>query len=362
MERAVLTFLRAARSEAYQFHAISLGAQGALEAPFRELGIPIVEMRLRSWNLPAVLWRLGRYLSRHNIDLVHSHGYQPDLVARLAARIAGLPQVSTLHTCSSWKRRPRNMTDWFRKRVDSWTGKHLATHCVALSDAIKQFHVSTMGYHPEAFTIIPNPVDLSRLDLERVARDSSREHLGVSDDVVLVVSVGNLLPVKGHRFLIEAASQLKDCLPHSRYFVLGEGRCREELEQQIEEHRLEIVFSLPGFCENIGDYLTAADILVMPSLSEGQSLAILEGMTKGLALLVTSEGAHMDYLIHGQNALVVDPGDPAQLADALRSLIGDRQLRERLGNSALATLADLDVGSSVERQLQFYRSIISQGS
>ncbi|GAH31866.1 unnamed protein product, partial [marine sediment metagenome] len=155
-----------------------------------------------------VVLRLVMLAKASNIELLHTNGYHADLVGRLAGRLAKIPMITTLHTNSTWKRKPSTFTHYFRKWADSWSAKRFGSHFIALTSSIRDFHIKEMNYPEQKFSIVPNPIDPSRIKFDSLDRSIVRKELGINNDTLLILSVGNLLPIKGHRYLINAAAEL----------------------------------------------------------------------------------------------------------------------------------------------------------
>jgi glycosyltransferase involved in cell wall biosynthesis len=356
MERAVLTSLGQIDRSRFDAHVLCYKNSGQLQKDFEALGLPIRVFPLHSWNMPVVALRIARYLRKEGIVLIHSHGYHADVVARMAARLADVVVVNTIHANSTWKRQPRGIVQRLRRWFDAYTAKKFGGGFIALTDSIQAFHVATLGYPDRNWRVIPNPLAWSRVEGCGGRRESVREELGVSGDGVLVLAVGNLRPVKGHRFLITALTLLDaDGLERTELFIAGEGPLRADLESQIEELGLGEKVGLLGYREDVGDLLAAADIFVMPSISEGQSVAILEAMAMKVPLLVTRQGGHTDFLQDGESAVIVEPGNSRALAEGLQILIGSEQTRRRLASNAARILERLPVRQSTRLQAEFYQ-------
>lgn len=361
IERAVLTFLSSLDRSQFSPHIICYMKGGNLMSRFVALDVPIYEVPLHSWNMPYVIFQVTRYLKQERIRLIHSHAYHADVVARLAARHAKIPVVNTLHTNSTWKREPKSVLHRVRRYIDQFTARHYGIGFIGLTESIRQFHINCMHYPVKTWRIISNPLDLSRLNAGSGDRSAVRQALGISPDQIVVLAVGNLLPVKGHTYLLDAISLLNpESRKRVRVLICGEGRERGHLEKKIQALKLQDHVQLLGYREDVGALMAASDIFAMPSLSEGQSVAILEAMAVGLPLLVTSQGAHCDFLKNNQNAKLVEPANSKGLYVVLEDMIKFESIREHLGKSAFATLQKMPVMHSVDKQQAFYIELLDQ--
>lgn len=359
IERAVLTFLSSLDRSQFSPHIICYMKGGNLTSRFETLDVPIYEVPLHSWNMPYVIFQVTRYLKQKRIRLIHSHAYHADIVARVAAHHAKIPVVNTLHTNSTWKRKPKSALHRVRRHLDRFTARHYGIGFIGLTESIRQFHINCMHYPVKTWRIISNPLDLSRLNAGPGDRLAVRQALGISSDQIVVLAVGNLLPVKGHTYLLDAISLLNsESRKKIRVLICGEGRERGHLEKRIQALKLQDHVQLLGYREDVGTLMAASDIFAMPSLSEGQSVAILEAMAVGLPLLVTSQGAHCDFLKNNQNAKIVKPANSKELAEALEDMLKSSENRDRLGHAVLGTFQSMSVTQSVDQQQEFYLELV----
>jgi glycosyltransferase involved in cell wall biosynthesis len=201
--------------------------------------------------------------------------------------------------------------------------------------------------------VIPNGVPVRHGE-----RALTRRKLGVDDDEVLILTVGNLRRRKGHAVLIEAVAKLHHagCTEPWKLAIAGDGRQREELTRLTNAHGIADRVMLLGHRDDIPDLQAAADIFAMPSYWEGMPLSILEGMIVGKAIVASNVGGIPEMLNDGVSGLLVAPGDPLAFAHALRGLIEDPTRRERLGTAARRHAeAEFHVSVMADRYEHLYR-------
>jgi glycosyltransferase involved in cell wall biosynthesis len=182
-----------------------------------------------------------------------------------------------------------------------------------------------------------------------------RAELGLSLDDRLMVAVGNLYPVKGHRHLIEAMSLLAWRHPTLHLAICGRGDLAEALATRSPYIGLGTPSHLPVILSNVSAVVAAADIFVMPSLSEGLPLALLEAMVAGSAIVATVVGEVSAALEQGAAGVLVPPGDSRALAVAIERLLNDQQLARTLGHrAACKAAAEYEVSSMVRHYSSMY--------
>lgn len=152
------------------------------------------------------------------------------------------------------------------------------------------------------------------------------------DGLPIVLTPARLDPLKGHRYLIEAARSL----PGLRFVFAGEGEARVELERLVAEAGLATRVTFTGQRADVAALLACADVVVLPSLAEGLPLAVLEAMAASRPVVATAVGDVPDAVRGGETGILVQPKDPRALAEAIGSIVGDRAFATRLGVAARA--------------------------
>jgi glycosyltransferase involved in cell wall biosynthesis len=175
--------------------------------------------------------------------------------------------------------------------------------------------------------VITNGVDAPPHDCSGEAANGLRASLGIPTDTKVVGSVGRLVPVKSFETLLQSTALLSESGVPVELILVGEGECRSRLTQIAGDLGIIDHVHLVGEQENVGDWLMTMQLYVNCSLSEGMSQAVLEAMSMGLPIVATDVGANR-RLVSGVNGcgLVVQPGTPQQLADAIRQIVSSSEL------------------------------------
>ncbi|MDW8244489.1 MAG: glycosyltransferase [Thermogemmata sp.] len=286
-----------------------------------------------SHDFPFVHWvirDLTERLRRWQAQVLFCHGYKANLLGRLAARRLGIPAVAVARgwTWESWRVR---LYEWLDRR-------HLACMdhvvCVSHSQAervrrwcgVPAHRISVIynSARPEAFATVDRQTARERL-MQLVPAHSRWSHL--------VVGAGRLSPEKGFSVLIEAAARLQRSGANSiGWLIFGEGRLRSVLEAQIDRYGLRDCVFLPGFRHDLDQLLPGADLVVVPSYTEGMPNVALEASAAGVAVVATAVGGTPEVVIDGQTGYLVPAGDVLALASRIRELLDNPALRSRLGS------------------------------
>ena len=165
-------------------------------------------------------------------------------------------------------------------------------------------------------------------------RERARAGWGVGEDELLLVAAGRLTRQKNFASLLDSLTCLPNNVPKWKCVVAGEGELRSELLEQVRELNLEGRVVLPGHVDGLRDLLAAADVYCLSSLYEGLPLVMLEAMAASVPVCAFGIRGAADVVTHEREGLLVEPGDTEAFAAGLARLLGDVQLRHRLGEAA----------------------------
>ena len=261
-------------------------------------------------------------LRRQRVDIVHSHEFTMAVYGAAAARRLGIPHVITMHGSEKVFTR-------VQRRLALRLAFAASRAVVAVSHATHAHMTRVMRMPSSGILTIPNGIAFTP-----GARAGVRAELGLDDSQVLVLAVGNLVPRKGHIFLLRALAALGNAQWHVA--IAGRGDEEQRLRDFAAEAGIAGRVHLLGHRGDIPDLLAAADIYAMPSLWEGLPMALLEAMFAGKAIIASRASGIPEAIDEGKEGLLTDPGDVAQLKEVLSRLVTDPALRRRLGAAANA--------------------------
>jgi glycosyltransferase involved in cell wall biosynthesis len=305
----------------------------------RKTGLEIFDlgMKKRAGKNPiGILWRFLRgclrlylYLRRKRVNVMQTFSHYSNIIGPIVARLARTPVVVTSERMSLAH---SNSGIRFANRLVSNSG--CVTHVICVSDAIR--NACTRGVrNPAKFSTIANGVETERfaIDLTELELAAIRSDLGVAGKRFVLTTVGRLHPQKGHRYLIEAVPSILAQFPETVVLVAGEGALREEIEEQIARAGLNDAVRLIGARQDMPRIYAITDILVLASLWEGMPNVALEAMAAGVPVVATNVDGTGEAVLDGETGLLVPPTDPPALARAICTLLGDSNLRGRMGEN-----------------------------
>lgn len=308
----------------------SIGDHHAGEKPLE------VEARKRDFHVKTFRMRPGpnfmgaleilNYAKSIDCSLLHSHGYKGNILfGFIPKKLRNLPLITTLHGWTS------TGTTFSRMRLyewlDSWALCQM--NAVVLVNKGMLTHPRLAERKNVKFHIVNNGISVEELDSYPCAELKLRTRGGLN-----IVAVGRFSPEKGFAVLLKAIARVVDKGEDVSLVLFGEGRGRRKLEDLILQLGLHGRVKMPGFVRNVAATFSCFDLLVMPSLTEGLPIVLLEAMRAKLPVIASRVGGIPNVLKGGVSGLLVEPEDDEELADAIRDLAGSHSKRRQLAEAA----------------------------
>lgn len=338
-------------------HRVRLACPGGsrLEAEARAHAVPALALHVSGYAHPVQLVRLAHHLRHDDVDVIHCHQSRDIAVAVPAMLLSGIRRPVILS---------KSVGSYIMKRdlLHRLTHAHIS-RVLAISSVIKRNVIATTPVAPERVITYPFFVNTERFARERANPAKLREEFGVPHGSILIGFVGRFSPGKGHEELLQASVILHQRHPHARVLVVGEASYGEE-----EYHReilamasrvgLEDIVTFTGFRRDVPDVMAAFDVLAFPSHAEAFGMVLIEAMAMERPVVCTNCDGVLDIVVDGVTGLYVEPRNPQQLADALSLLIGDGDLREKMGREGRKrVLAHFDERASIDRLEAIYAEV-----
>jgi glycosyltransferase involved in cell wall biosynthesis len=312
-DQQLLSAAQRLRSRGHQVLLISLTPLGAMGLQARNRGVPTesLEMR-RGLPDPRGLLRLRRLIRDWRPDIVHSHMIHANLMAR-ALRLLGLVPalVSTIHSVREGGRLRMAAYKLTNGLVDQMT---------IVSEVAAQNFIGAGVFPRDLLRVIPNGVDTERFqNLAAASRASMRGTLSLGSAFVWI-AVGRFEAPKDYPTMLRAFSTLHPQRPDSVLLLVGEGPLQTDTESLARELGLSGAVRFLGVRNDVPELMRAADAYVMSSAWEGMPVVLLEAGAAALPIVATAVGGNPEVVRNGESGLLVGPGDPAGLAEAMLRL------------------------------------------
>jgi glycosyltransferase involved in cell wall biosynthesis len=344
-EAHLLALLPALRERGVDARFLGLDVPGTDANRFYDaldrLGIPHRSVRCGPDVSPRMARDVVRAVRAEQPDFVHTHLVHADVYGGIAARVLGIPTISTRHNDDRYLLGPFRYVDRAFARP--------ARRLIAISDAVRRF-LERAGHDPAKLVTIRYGLD----DLPAAASDPTPAAAGIPAEAPLALAVGRLIEQKDHGTLLRAFARVRSAVPEARLAILGSGPLEAETRRLVAELGLDDAVTLPGRTD-IRDWLERADVFVHTSRWEGFGIVLLEAMLAGLPVVATRVSAVPEVVADGETGLLVEPGDDTGLADALGALLGDGARAAALGEAGRKRARDeFSVARMTERTLAVY--------
>jgi len=286
---------------------------------------------------PVALVRLAGLLARERVGILQTHGLRSSAYGCLAGRLAGVPVIiATIH--NSLQDYPISAAKRWMYRAILRQVIRLANRIICVSEDLRQDMIARAACNPDQTVTIYNGIDLTTLKppSDRLA---IRTEFRVGPGPLLVV-IGRLTEQKGHRYLVHALPQLLAEWPHLKCLIVGQG----ELEQTIvaEATRLGIgaCCLFAGVRRDIPAILAGADLLVLPSVSEGFPFVLLEALAVGCPVVASRVNGVPELVEHASTGRLVPPRDSNALAREIREILRDPARAAEMGRRGAQVVRD----------------------
>ncbi len=311
-------------------------------APFAE----VHTMRMGGDPDIGIVQRLRRCIRLCRPDLVHLHSrIGADVMGGIACRLERVPVVHS--------RRVDNP----ESRLAVALKYRLHDRVIAISEGIGRVLLAE-GLPKDKLRVVRSAVDVERFD-----RPCDRERvcaaLGVPSHARLVGVIAQLIPRKGHRFLIEALPPLIAEFPPLQVLFFGKGAEERDLTRRIADAGLQDRVRLAGFRDDLPDVLPCLDLLVHPALMEGLGVSLLQAASAGVPIVASNAGGIPEAVRDGLNGILVPPGNAVALEVAIARLLRHPDLARRMGRAGRVLMRnEFSIDAMVEGNLAVYRELL----
>lgn len=338
-------------------HAACIGVfENAHVAPnsvadqFASRGLQIIRIPCRRRFDLAAVRRIREIIATEEIDLIHSHGYKSDIYAWLAARRLQLPIMATSHL---WTQ--QTLAIRFYEFLDGLVLRRfqaVAAVSQRIAGALRQ-----AGIAEQKISVIDNGIDLSPFDSAAPVLKSELQ----AGDRRLIGTVGRLTGQKGMEYFLAAAQKLLREFPDLMFAIVGDGPDRQKLERMARELQIEKSVHFTGARSDMASVYASLDVFVLASIAEGMPMALLEAMASGRPVVATAVGAVPQIVAFGTTGMLVRPKDPAELANAIASLLRHADLSERVArNGQTAVRKQFSSQVMTEKYCRLYAHLLER--
>ena len=281
--------------------------------------IPIYFINKKNGLDLKVILSLYRLFKKEKPDVIHTHLYALQY-AVIAAILSRVPvKVHTIHSVAEKE------AGKLKRKIYKVFYKYFGVKPVTISPLVKETVLNEYKLPKTKVEMVYNGIIFKGNNCKVVSTNEEKS--------VNIVHIGNFKKAKNHIQLIESFKIVNNTRPDTVLKLIGSGDLEGDIKGKVKELNLEKNVLFLGAQSNVYPYLEQADIFILPSIWEGMPITLIEAMSVGLPIIATRVGGIPDMIINNDSGLLVDP-DTENIAEALLTLINDRNLREKLGASA----------------------------
>ena len=322
----VICELASGMRKSHNIQALIAWSGGEWTSQLDRLGLQWLRVPLfpsRPINAIRSFFALRRIVRQYHIDLIHSHHRFSSLVGRVVCLTSNTAFVCTVHDLASGNRlisvfAQGETVTVFSQAVQS----HLIEHFGLNEDFIYRV---PMGLRPAV-----------KLPAEQIL--AMRRERGCASPIPVIGFVGRLAYEKGPDILLRAMPHILVRFPQARFWIVGDGDMRDELEILVDTLGIREKVIFFGGQDDVSLLMSCFDITVVPSLREGFGLAALESLAHGKPVIATQVGGLPELVQHDQNGILIPPGQSVAVAEAVIRLLGNRELLLEMGVRARETI------------------------
>lgn len=299
--------------------------------------------------------QLKEIINTNKFDLIHVHTPTVSILTRLAARKARKNGTVVMYTCHGFHfHNAAPLKNWIIyypiERMMSWFCDYIVTINKEDFHRAQTFHAKNVRYIPGV------GVNLDRIHQATVDKREYKKSIGVPEDCVLVLSIGEMIERKNHEVIIRAIAQIDNS--NIYYAICGKGPLKDYLSGLAKELGIGERVKFLGFRKDIPELCHTADISAFPSKIEGLGLAGIEAMAAGVPLVSSNVHGILDYVIDGETGFALKPSDVDSFAKAIEHLASDENLRQSMQNKCVEAVQPFNLVNALGHMWSIYSEIL----
>ena len=329
-------------------------AEKGIEAQARRKGLPVTSWRMKPGLNLRESRRILKWAQENNYNLLHSHGFKFNvLLGMYPESIRLIPMTATLH---GYVHAPRFSKMWLYESLDRFAIRRMNGVALVGEAMKKEFPGKLSSGHT---VVIPNGLDISEVqELSSAPLDEPfKSFIDTHEPVIL--GVGRLSREKGFDRLISAFAEFRKSFPNSGLVIVGEGKYRQQFEVLADELGVKDDVLMPGYYSKVPAMLRHSKVLVMPSLTEGLPITLLEAMSLKTPVVASAVGEIPKVLGDGQGGILLSDVGPATISKAIEKSVTDIELSSRKAEWGYGEVSkNYSSEAMADKYLAFYKGVL----
>jgi len=354
LENGIVNLVNNADSNLFCVDVLCLREKGELADRIMNPDSQVIFDNNRDHSLLTAIKKIYKTCKSGQYHIVHSHGFTTMLASYIAGKLAGVPKImngehGTLYHSSAKQRLMQRFL--FSKMEINLT----------VSEDLKREILDKFSLNKDNFRPIINGVDTEKFSIDIEASNHLKNELGLSENVIIIGSVGRLVEVKNYQSLLSAYAQLCNSHPNVHLVLAGDGPERAHLKEQILKHGLCKKVHLLGRRDDIPQIMNLLDIFILPSFSEGLSNTLLEAMSCGTPVVACDVGGNKEIIRQEVTGFLYESNNVNELCSILSDLSNDKDQITRLSKQSREhILTNYSLNSMVTNYESTYKELLNQ--
>lgn len=321
LEQVILTLCRSINKQQYEITVLCLRELGDLAVEVEKTGAKVILLPQKNSGTDYFSFlKIAKIIRQIKPDVIHTHNTQPLIEGVLGCLVAGrLPTI--VHTDHA-----RQFPDKKRYMFAEWCASHFVHKMVGVSEKTTENLRRFEKISPKKLTTIENGIILENYQIT-IDTSAKRKELNLPESGRIIGVIARLEPVKGITFLLKAAPAILEKYPDTVFLIVGDGSEKNNLIQESRDLGITDNIFFTGVRHDVPQLLELLDIYVLPSISEGLPMGLLEAMAAGCSVVATNVGGVPGVLGENENGLLVEHSSPAMFTKTIIYLIENKSIR-----------------------------------
>lgn len=352
-ERVALCLAKGMNKERFNITVCCLAGKGPIMEEMEKGGIKAYSLGMANkWDFFRAL-KLISLLKSLNIQILHSHLFHANLLARLIGRLMGVPIIISTEHIMGLEGRWR----LFLNRITCG----LVDMFIAVSFAVKEFMIKNIGIKSSKITVVQNGIEYEGFQVFDSVKENKISEFAFKQDDKIVGTVARIHKQKGHIYLLSAAKEVVKEVPEAKFLIVGDGPLKNDMEKVSVNLGIAKNVIFTGFYKDIPGILSILDVFVLPSLWEGLPITILEAMAMKKAVIATDVSGNPEVVADNVTGILIPAKNPHSLAQAIIKLIKDEGLRVKMGEAGYNRVRQFfNVNKMVDETAAIYQKLIKE--
>jgi glycosyltransferase involved in cell wall biosynthesis len=310
------------KSRGYKVRVLAFKSWGHVSEKLKRSEIECIALHGKGRFDFRVLWRYFLYLRENPPDLIIAFLYRAYIPTRIFGFLLGIPNISSVRDVQKWI----NPLHILLEKITA----NFSAVIYSCSNAVTRFLIQNIGLKKEKVITIPNGIDVDSFSI-KINKEEKLRELGLNLNLKVVGTVCRLQePKKGVKILLEATKKLQESFDF-QLIIVGTGKDERFLQSIAKSQRINAHFL--GEREDVREILQVMNVFALASFYEGLPVSILEAMAAGIPVVATDVGGNREIVLDGKTGFLVEPGNPAALAEKIKELLKNEKKREKFGKS-----------------------------